>query len=153
MYPNNSANAYKQIEVGTCNRLKLVVMIYDAAIASLKQANASHLRNDLTKRNQYISRTQFIINELNNSLDFQQGSEIASSLRKIYHFLNRHLNSILSDNDIGKLEESLKILSSLQGAWQEISKNTGKEKSNLNLSQNASIYHGRNNSGKSLTYG
>ncbi len=149
MNPYNTANTYKQMEVNTSHRLKLVVMIYDAAIASIKQAQACHQRHDLIKRNQFISRTQFIINELNNSLDLQNGKEISTSLRKIYHFLNRHLNSILSDNDVKKLDDSLKILTNLRGAWEHITKKAGTENSGtVPAENNAAVYH----QGKGLTY-
>lgn len=122
MNPYDKHDVYKQVEVSTCNRLKLVVMIYDAAVASLKQAKKWHDRNDIMKRDQFISRTQFIINELNSSLNMQKGQQIAETLRKLYYFLNRHLNCILSDNDIKKLDESLKILTNLREAWEDIAK-------------------------------
>ena len=124
---NANANAYKSMEVNSTNRLKLIVMVYDAAIASLRQAVISHNRNDLNKRNQYISRTQFIVHELNNSLDMQRGKEISETLRRLYHFITRHLGSVLTDNDIKKVEESLKILSDLREAWHEISQDAAKD--------------------------
>lgn len=136
---NSTANVYKNMEVSSTNRIKLVVMVYDAAIASLKQAIESHNRNDLTKRNQFISRTQFIIHELNNALDHQRGKEIASTLQKLYHFLTRHMGSVLTDNDIQKVEQSLKILFDLREAWHEISLKTVERESTLH---GAAVYHG-----------
>jgi len=85
-------NNYKKLEVTTTNRLKLVVMLYDAAIAALKQGQECHKRKDLIKRNRFVSRAQLIISELNNALNMEQGKEIAETLSKIYYFLNRHLN-------------------------------------------------------------
>ena len=147
---NSGADAYKKIEVNTSNRLKVIVMIYDAAIASLNQAHECHKRNDIIKRNRFISRTQFIINELNNALDTKRGKEIATTLRKLYHFLNRHLNDVLTDNNINKLNESLKILTTLKEAWEEITKKESKKESSTTDSQNAAaIYHG----GKATSYG
>lgn len=137
-YAQNTANKYKALEVNSSNRLKVVVMIYDAAIASLKQAVLCHNKNNLIKRNQFISRTQFIIQELNNSLDLQRGKDIAATLRKLYHFLNRHLGAVLSDNDIRKVDQSLAILSKLREAWQEISQKSIKEE---NIQDNAAVYH------------
>ena len=113
-------NAYKEMEVNSVNRLKIVLMVYDAAIGSVKYAITCHKRNDIVKRNRSISRAQFIINELNNSLNMQHGKEIADSLRKLYYFLNRSLNDALSQNDEKKLEDSLSILMNLKEAWEEI---------------------------------
>ena len=142
MNPYNSADVYKKVEVNTCNRLKLVVMIYESAIASLKEAEECNKRNDMVKRNQFISRAQFIVSELNNSLDTKNGGEIAVSLRKLYHFLNRHLNSALNDNNIKKVEESLKILQNLHEAWEHINQKNLAEKGIMqNSSDNAAFYH------------
>lgn len=137
-YANSTANTYKKLEVTSSNRLKVVVMIYDAAIASLKQAYASHKRNDIIKRNQFISRTQFIIQELNNSLDMQKGKEISSTLRKLYHFLTRHLGDVLTDNDIHKVDQSLSILLKLREAWFEISQRAIQDE---DTQHGAAVYH------------
>jgi|GEM_PF-6238134 len=140
MNPYASAHAakYKSLEVNSSNRLKVVVMIYDAALASLKHAALCHTKNDLIKRNQFISRTQFIVQELNNALDMQKGKEIASSLRKIYFFINRHLNDVMTDNDSRKIQDVIKILSQLREAWQEISQKAFLEQTR---DTSADVYH------------
>lgn len=120
-YASAAAAKYKSLEVNASNRLKVVVMIYDAAIASLKHALLCHKKNDLIKRNQFIARTQFIVQELNNALDMGNGREIAASLRKIYFFINRYLNEVMTDNNEKKVEQVIYILSRLREAWQEIS--------------------------------
>lgn len=114
------ATAYKSMEVTSSNRLKIIVMVYDAAIASLRQAIETHGRADMTRRNQYLSRTQFIILELNSALDMQRGGEISQNLRNLYHFLNRHLGDAINHNDLGKVRESLNILEHLREAWHSI---------------------------------
>jgi len=116
----SSVNDYKKLEVTSTNRLKLIVMVYDAAIAALKQATECHMRNDQIKRNRYISRAQLIITELNNALNMEQGKEISDTLSKIYFFLNRHLKDVLSDNNIHRIEQSVNILTNLREAWTEI---------------------------------
>ena len=117
---NENATIYKNMEVTSTNRVKLIIMVYNAAIASLKQAHECHNRRDHRRRNQFITRTQFIIHELNNALDMQRGRDIADTLRKLYHFLNRHLAEVLHDNDMRKVDQSLKILTDLRDAWQDI---------------------------------
>lgn len=141
MNPYASAHAakYKSLEVNSSNRLKVVVMIYDAAIASLKHALLCHSKNDLIKRNQFISRAQFIVQELNNALDMKNGREIASTLRKIYFFINRHLSEVMTDNDCRKIENVLKIMTKLREAWQDISQRAIQ---NQNTDASEDVYHG-----------
>ena len=138
-------NNYKKLEVTSTNRLNLVVMLYDAAIASLKQAQECHQRNDLIKRNSFVSRAQLIITEMNNSLNMEQGKEIAETLSKIYNFLNRHLNEVNTDNDIHKVGQALNILINLSDAWKEIAGKTEK-KSVSTPTEDAAANSGRGNS-------
>lgn len=130
----SSVNGYKKLEVTSTNRLKLIVMVYDASIAALKQAQECHQRKDLIKRNRYISRAQLIITELNNALDMEQGKEISETLSKIYYFLNRHLQGVSTDNDIHKIGQALNILINLRDAWTDIGAKT-EEKSAETLTQ------------------
>ena len=134
------AAAYKNMEVTSSNRLKIIIMVYDAAIASLKEAVETHQRHDYLKRNQYISRAQSIIFELNNALDMKNGGDIADNLRKLYHFLNRHLGDALTSDSLAAIEQSVHILETLREAWQAIaeSRNAG-----LNADTTGAVYHGR----------
>ncbi|MCP4716530.1 MAG: flagellar export chaperone FliS [Deltaproteobacteria bacterium] len=142
---NSGASTYKSVEVTSTNRIKLIVMVYDAAIASLKQAIELDERNETAKRNQYISRAQVIVHELNNAVDADRGREIAETLRKLYHFIGRHLGEVLTDNNIAKAQEALKILSDLRETWQELSDKVSKD----NVSGPGDVYHGTD----SGTYG
>ncbi len=123
----STLNDYKKLEVTSTNRLKLIVMVYDAAIAALKQAQECHKRKDLIKRNRFVSRAQLIITELNNALNMEQGKEISETLSKIYYFLNRHLNEVNTDNDIHKVGQALNILINLRDAWTDIGAKTEKK--------------------------
>jgi len=121
---NSSVNGYKKLEVTSTNRLKLILMVYDAAIAALKQAQECHQRNDSIKRNLFISRAQLIIGELNNALDMDQGKEISDTLSKIYHFLNRHLTEANNRDKSENIGQALNILENLRDAWKDISAKT-----------------------------
>lgn len=139
---NQHATTYKNVEVTSTNRLKLVVMVYDAAIASLKQALEYHEQGDIVRRNQFLSRSQFIVHELNNALDLKRGQEIASTLRKLYHFLVRQLGEAIADNTVSKVHQSLGMLSDLREAWHVISLQTMQD----DTSQHSSaVYHGGSN--------
>jgi flagellar protein FliS len=70
----------------------------------------------------YISKAQDIIDELNNSLNMQDGGEIALTLRKIYNFLYFYLVKANLKKDPKMIKEVISILSTLREAWDEISK-------------------------------
>jgi len=112
---------YKQINVGTADPGKLVVLLYEGAINFLKKARTSTLENNIETRCNNINRAQDIIQELNNSLKMDAGGEIARNLRSLYFFMGRHLvmAKIKKDNT-QKIDEVIHMLSRLCEAWVEI---------------------------------
>ncbi len=118
----NNINNYQKVQVTTADRLKLVVMLYDGAISYLKTAIKYINENDMAAKGIYISKAQDIIDELNNSLNMNEGGEIASTLRKIYNFLYFYLVKANLKKDPKMIQEVIDILSSLRDAWDEISK-------------------------------
>ncbi len=125
----NNINNYQKVQVTTADRLKLVVMLYDGAISYLKTAIKYINENDMAAKGIYISKAQDIIDELNNSLNMNEGGEIASTLRKIYNFLYFYLVKANLKKDPKMIQEVIDILSSLRDAWDEISKKKMEEES------------------------
>ena len=125
---NNLMN-YQKVQVTTADRLKLVVMLYDGAISYLKNAIKYLEENDMAGKGIYISKAQDIIDELNNSLNLNEGGEIASTLRKIYNFLYFYLVKANLKKDVKMIQEVIDILSTLREAWDEISKKKIEEES------------------------
>ena len=120
---------YQKVQVTTADRLKLVVMLYDGAISYLKTAIKYLEENDMAAKGIYISKAQDIIDELNNSLNLNEGGEIASTLRKIYNFLYFYLVKANLKKDPRMIKEVIDILSTLREAWDEISKKKIEEES------------------------
>ena len=88
---NHGYSTYNHIKFTTSNPLKLVVMLYDGAINYLRKAIEYAENNDVKNKNIYANKTRDIIEELNNSLDAEQGEELSQHLRRLYFFMNRHL--------------------------------------------------------------
>ena len=120
---NNNLMNYQKVQVTTADRLKLVVMLYDGAISFLKTALKYLEKNDMAGKGMYIAKAQDIIDELNNSLNLEEGGEIAVNLRKIYNFIYFYLVKANISKDPKMIKEVIGILSTLKEAWEEISKN------------------------------
>jgi flagellar secretion chaperone FliS len=119
---NYGQQQYRQINVGTADRGKLVVLLYEGAINFLKKAGEATLEGSIEKKCNNINRANDIIQELNNSLKMDAGSEIAGSLRSLYLFMGRHLIMAKIQKDgTQKIDEVISMLSSLCEAWKEIS--------------------------------
>jgi flagellar protein FliS len=112
--------AYKENAVTTQPRGKLIVALYDGAIKFLKQAIVSLEAGDVEKKNQLIQRAQAVINELDASLNMEEGGDLASNLRSLYDFMRRHLIEANIRRDVQRIRDVIAILEDLNGGWRAI---------------------------------
>ena len=115
-------NQYKTTQVNTADQGNLVLMMYDGAIRFVEIAKKKLQENDIAGKGVYISKAEAVISELMASLNMEQGGEIASSLEKLYAFMNRQLRIANVNKDIKPLDIVLKILGELKEAWVKIFK-------------------------------
>ena len=111
--------AYTESSVLTAPPEKLVVMLYDGAIRFLRQASAAMQTGNREVTVNRIHRAEAIIDELNCSLDMEQG-QISTGLRSIYLFAKRHLTEAIVERDHQRVDEVIKLLCDLREAWQQI---------------------------------
>ena len=117
MVGNYGANKYKQTSVKTANRGQLLIMLYESAIKHVKKASDSIERKDLAGKGQAIVKAHDIINELNNTLDFEVGGQIAKDLERLYHFMTDRLIKANIENVKEPLQEVQKLLETLLEGW------------------------------------
>ena len=115
---------YKEIGINTSQPLKLVIMLYDGAITYLNKSIEYAENKDIKNKNIYANKARDIILELNNSLNLEVGGEMASNLKRLYFFMNRHLFQANLKNDTKGMREVILMLSDLREVWQEIYQNS-----------------------------
>jgi|UniRef100_A0A7C5ANJ4 flagellar protein FliS len=113
---------YLTTQVATADRLQLVVMLYDGAIAFLGQAKEKMKAKDAAGKGLFIGRALDIIAELNASLNFQAGGEVARNLFHLYNFMTAHLTKANINWDLKALEEVLTLLKQLRESWVEVAR-------------------------------
>jgi flagellar protein FliS len=118
-YPTTARDAYSENAVLSASRGELVVILYDGACRFLTQASVAMRRGNIEATHRRLRRAEAIIGHLDATLDMSQG-EIPDRLRSIYIFCGRHLNQARIDRDAGKIEDVIRLLSTLRGAWAAI---------------------------------
>jgi flagellar secretion chaperone FliS len=120
-------NQYKQVGIDTgvaaANPIELVVMLYEGAIVACNEAIPYLHRNDYQNKSHYLFKAIRIIQAgLRISLDKQAGGKIAEDLDSLYAYMINVLIKANVNNDVKGINEVVRLLSELKGAWQEISK-------------------------------
>ncbi|MFZ5585178.1 MAG: flagellar export chaperone FliS [Thermodesulfobacteriota bacterium] len=112
-------NQYRKTQIATVDRGRLIVLLYEGAISFLIKAKASLQDNDIPGYSGQINRAQDIIDELNASLNLDQGGDIARNLRRLYLFMGDQLVRAKIKQDMQRIDEVIRMLSSLGEAWRE----------------------------------
>lgn len=121
MYAAHPATAaYKEAGVMTASPAQLVVMLYDGAGRFLRQAAAAMEEADVPRSNERLQRAEAIVQELLDTLDFEKGGEVATSLRDLYFFALRHLGEARIERDPAKVRQVIQMFGELRGSWAEI---------------------------------
>jgi flagellar secretion chaperone FliS len=114
------AYRYREVAVNTANPLQLVVMLYDAAICSLKEARKHLDRRDVEGRSRSINKCISVISELQSCLNLKAGGEIARSLDRLYDYMKRRIFSANVEQSSHPLNEVEALLENLRSAWNEL---------------------------------
>lgn len=124
MIYHNSFRSYQAIATQTAPRGQLVVMLYDGAIRFLECALTGFQFDDPKEFNETINnnviRAQEIIRELDNSLDLAQGGELATTLRRLYIYMDNQLTLSNGHKTPEGIRDAVKRLSILRDAWREM---------------------------------
>jgi flagellar protein FliS len=113
------ALTYRQLSVQSATPLGLVVMLYDGAIAFLHRAIAAMEAHDIEKKCHHLNRALAIILQLEGTLNFEQGGEVARALQAFYMCARAQAQQANIENSPEILRELIEHFTALRDAWQE----------------------------------
>lgn len=122
--------AYKKTSIHTASKEQILLMLYQAAIKNVKKAMDAIDNKEIAKKGEFIGKFQDIVIELNNSLDFEIGGEVAKELSSLYDFMLYSSTQANIKIDKAPLEACLNVLNTLYEGWTEAIKEIRKDKAN-----------------------
>lgn len=116
---NERIHYYRETQIKTASRGKLVVLLYDGLIRFLDIAleNLPHKKYDVVNAN--ILKAQDIISELIMALNMEAG-DISQKLLSIYSFLNIKLIDGNMKKDAESIRFVRRMVSELRDAWKKV---------------------------------
>jgi flagellar protein FliS len=115
-----ACDAYLESRVESAEPLQLVRLLYQGALAAVRDARRYLASGDIAARSYAVSKAFDILMELTSSLDRARGGEIAARLAQLYDYLQRRLLEANARQEDEPLAEVLGLLTTLAEAWQEI---------------------------------
>ena len=120
--------AYKKTSIHTASKEQILLMLYQAGIKNTKKAIEAIEKKEIAAKGEYIGKLQDIVIELNNSLDFEVGGEVAKELSGLYDYILFASTQANIKMDKEPLEGVLGVLNTLYEGWSEAIKSLRKEK-------------------------
>lgn len=113
----NGYKSYFDDEVHEASPLKLIELLYRAALDSIASARRYVRVRDIGARSRAISKALAIVTELSISLDHQTGGDLSQNLADIYAYVARLLIQGNAEQCEPPLVEAERLLSTLLEAW------------------------------------
>ncbi|MDR0567633.1 MAG: flagellar export chaperone FliS [Spirochaetaceae bacterium] len=123
----NALSAYKQTKVKTAGQGQLIIMLYDEAVKQLDRgldllksyAKGKKDPGKIEDIAKALLKAQEIITELQASLDFEHGGDIAKHLFALYSWFNQEIVASNVKKDIQRVANVRAMLADLRSAWSE----------------------------------
>jgi flagellar protein FliS len=111
----NAYNQYRQVAVTTARPEKLLLMLYDGLVTSLKKAKLAIEQHDPATAHAYLMKGQDIITELMSTL--KMNYEISANLYRLYDYMRRRLITANIRKDAAIVVEILGMATGLRASW------------------------------------
>ena len=116
--------AYRQTEVQSRTPLELVVMLYDGGLKFLHQTREAIARGDIRARRDASARALAIVSELQNTLNMDEGGDVARQLDELYSYVNGRILQAAMDNSTAPIDDAARVLSMLRDSWATLASQT-----------------------------
>jgi flagellar protein FliS len=120
MYGKTPHSTYQAVQITTTDRGRLLLMMYEGAIKFLKQSLLGLEEKDIAKFCKYLGKSQAIIAELMNTLDFEKGGTIARDLERLYDFMLFYLSEANLYRDATRISKVIGLIDIIYSAYREI---------------------------------
>lgn len=115
-------NTSLEAQILSSDPVQLVDILYSLAIDSVNAARAAHQRQDVFTRGRHVTKTFDILVELQHSLNFEKGGEIARNYARLYDYCQRRILEGHATNSENCFSEVASLLADMKEAWQAVMK-------------------------------
>jgi flagellar secretion chaperone FliS len=124
MHCSRGAEAYRQTDLQTMSKEKLIVLLYQKVLEHLAAASDS-VETDRCEMARRLGLAQRIITELRGALDHAVGGEVADNLAALYEFVFKEILHMHVDKDPVHVANCRQVLLPLLDAWSSIQPGAG----------------------------
>ena len=98
--------------------IQLIQMLFDGLIETLASAEGHIERKNIAEKCRVLNRASGIIYGLQDSLDFNKGTDLARNLSDLYDYMIRRLLFANLHNDVNAIREVKGFANEIRSAWE-----------------------------------
>ena len=128
--PKNAAKEYLERQVQSASPAERVVLAYDGAIRFLLAARRAIDEGNIEARFINNKKAADIISYLMETLDLEQGGEVAENLQRLYFYMFRKLVEVDVKNSTEAVDDVIGHLKKLRASWEKLAKGSAQPAQN-----------------------
>ena len=111
---------YGTQQVMTASPVELVALLYDKAMVSLREAIRAIEGGDVNARWKANNKATEIVTHLVNTLDHENGGEVARNLESLYRYMLDRLFEVDMKNDAAAAQDVIGLMEPLRDSWRKL---------------------------------
>lgn len=120
MTANQTQLSYRRAAVENASSVGLVIILYDLLIDDLRQAMNSIEKRDIEERSKAIKHAFLVLQQLEGSLDWENGGESAKRLSKLYTSMRGRIFEAQMKVSSQILSEQVALLLNVRKLWEQV---------------------------------
>lgn len=127
MYSNLGVQRYKEADINSMTKEKMIILLYEKVESDLVSAVAAVHQGDSIEMTRKVNHSQRIVCELRGALDHEIGGEISRNLESLYDYMFHEQLQVIIDRDPVHLDNCLRVLRPLLDSWRRIPAGTAEQ--------------------------
>lgn len=120
MRPSRTDLSYRRAAVENASPVGLIVILYDLLINDLRQAIEAIANQDIEARSEAIKHAFLVLQQLEGSLDRENGGEAAQNLSKFYTVMRARIFEAHIKINAEILNEQVTLLLDVRQTWEKV---------------------------------
>ncbi len=113
-------NVHYEGQVAGASPQRLIQMLYEGVLERIAQAKGAMQQKNFELKGKKVSDAINIVMALRDSLNFEQGGEIAYNLDALYDYIARTLWQAHAKNSLKQLDEVSGLIDEVYSAWKQL---------------------------------
>jgi len=117
---NSELQADSAASPSLAERGRLLLALYEGALGFLERAAVAHGLRDFEHFAHFLGRAQNVIGELDSTLDYEQGHELATMLGRLYEFMIFQLTEARRTRNLEVVREETNRLRQIYDSYRQV---------------------------------